>query len=351
MDDVFGRMSVVARVGEASESPTRAGADAEVQGDSFIPAAEKYEIEATIGQGGMGEVMLVRDRDLQRQVAMKVLRESMADDVTHRLRFVAEAQATSQLEHPGIPPVHDIGISPSGRLYFTMKLVRGKTLAEVLQDLLLGVRPVRKEYTLHKLVSVLERITEALHFAHEKGAIHRDLKPENIMLGEFGEVHVIDWGIAKVSADGNEFEDELGDSTGISTSGTDALMTLVGTIKGTIPYMSPEQARGDGDLDRRSDVYALGCLLYEMLTLHAAFEGGGMELLSRVRQGDFPPVEGRNAKRPTPAPLAEICTRAMSLKRDDRPGTAREVGDDLRAWLDGRAERARKHAEAEARVG
>jgi len=346
--NAFGRMSVVARVGEASESPTRAGADAEVESDNFAPAAEKYDIEASIGQGGMGEVMLVQDRDLQRQVAMKVLRESMADDVTHRLRFVAEAQATSQLEHPGIPPVHDIGISPSGRIYFTMKLVRGKTLAEIVKDLLLGVRDVRRVYTLHKLVTVLERITEALHFAHEKGVIHRDIKPDNIMLGDFGEVHVMDWGIAKVSSEEDEFEDEFGDPESISTSGTDALMTQVGTIKGTIPYMSPEQARGDGDLDRRSDVYAVGCLLYEMLTLHAAYEGSGMELLARVRKGDFPAVEGRNAKRPPPAPLAELCTRAMASDRDDRPATAREVGDELRAWLDGRADRARKHAEAEA---
>jgi len=210
------------------------------------------------------------------------------------------------------------------------------------------VRPVRKEYILHKLVSVLERITEALHFAHEKGVIHRDIKPDNIMLGEFGEVHVMDWGIAKVSAGEEELEDEFGDSTAISTSGTDALMTQVGTIKGTIPYMSPEQAHGVGDIDRRSDVYAVGCLLYEMLTLHAAFEGEGVQLLLRVRKGDFPPVLGRNAKRPPPAPLAEVCTRAMSLERADRPATAREVGDELRAWLDGRAERARKHAEAEA---
>jgi serine/threonine-protein kinase len=125
-------------------------------------------------------------------------------------------------------------------------------------------------------------------------------------------------------------------------------MTQVGTIKGTIPYMSPEQAHGIGDLDRRSDVYSLGCLLYEMLTLHAAFEGDGVNLLLRVRKGDFPAVETRNPRRPPPATLAELCTRAMALDRADRPATAREVGNELRAWLDGRAERSRKHAEAEA---
>ncbi len=355
--DGFGRRSVVGRVNQRGELVTRPaeeepaaadGAESDGAGAAFSPAAEKDEIEATIGEGGMGEVMLVVDRDLKRQVAMKVLRGTMADDVAHRLRFVAEAQATSQLEHPGIPPVHDIGITDDGRLYFTMKLVRGRTLSEILKDLLLGVRPVRREWTPHKLVSILERITEALHFAHERGVIHRDIKPDNIMLGDFGEVHVMDWGIAKVSSEEDEFADEFGDPEAISTSGTDVLQTQVGTIKGTIPYMSPEQARGDADLDRRSDVYALGCLLYEMLTLHAAFEGGGMELLTRVRKGDFPPVETRNAKRPPPAPLVAICKRAMSSDRADRPATAREVGNDLRAWLDGRAERSRKHAEAEA---
>ncbi len=179
MGDAFGRMSVVARVG--GELDTRQGeAVPGGGGAAFTPAAQKYETEASIGQGGMGEVLLVSDRDLMRQVAMKVLREEVAGSKAHRLKFVAEAQATSQLEHPGIPPVHDIGITPEGRVYFTMKLVRGRTLGEVVKDLVLGARAVRREYTLHKLVSILEKITETLHFAHERGVIHRDLKPENI---------------------------------------------------------------------------------------------------------------------------------------------------------------------------
>jgi serine/threonine protein kinase len=153
----FGRMSVVAWAGGAGELETRAEPGG-APGAAFVPAAEKYEVEASIGRGGMGEVMLVADRDLKRQVAMKVLKDEMAKSAAHRLRFVAEAQATSQLEHPGILPVHDIGVTPEGRVYFTMKLVRGRTLAEVLRDLVLGVRPVRREYNLHKLVSTLERM-------------------------------------------------------------------------------------------------------------------------------------------------------------------------------------------------
>ena len=150
----------------------------------FTPATEKYLVEAPIGKGGMGEVYLVSDQDLQRQVAMKILRPEHGVGREQQLHFVAEAQATSQLEHPGIPPVHDIGVSPDGRIYFTMKLVRGRTLREVLHDLLLKRRDVQREYTLHRLVTVLERVAETMHFAHERGVIHRDLKPENIMLGD-----------------------------------------------------------------------------------------------------------------------------------------------------------------------
>ncbi len=138
-------------------------------GEEFVPAATRFVVEAPIGQGGMGEVFLVADRDLRRQVAMKVLKEEAAKSRAHRLHFVAEAQTTSQLDHPGIPPVHDIGIDQTGRPYFTMKLVRGRTLGEVIHDLLLRRRDVQKEYNLHRLVTVLERVAETLHFAHERG--------------------------------------------------------------------------------------------------------------------------------------------------------------------------------------
>ncbi len=160
----LGRQSIV----EWAEGAPDGGAD-------FTPAAEKYRVEAPIGSGGMGEVLLVTDQDLRRQVAMKLIRRDAAIGRDQRLHFIAEAQATSQLEHPGIPPVHDIGLTPDNRLYFTMKLVQGRTLREVLHDLALKRREVHREYSLHKLISILERICEPLHFSQRRWSLRRPL--------------------------------------------------------------------------------------------------------------------------------------------------------------------------------
>ncbi len=309
---------------------------------------EKYEVEARIGAGGMGEVLLVYDRDLKRQVAMKVLLEGGPADADAKRAFLAEAQTTSQLEHPGIPPVHDTGITADGAIFFTMKLVRGRTLREVLKDLLLGVREVRREYTLHRLITILERVSEAVHFAHEKGIIHRDLKPENVMLGGFGEVLVIDWGIAKKVA---EPADETDADWLVRTDGEAGQTTEQGLLKGTPAYMSPEQAAGrNAEIDRPTDVYQLGCILYEILTLHRAFEGTGYALMAKVTTGEFVPVTERNPRRPVPQPLAALCRAAMARSPSARPATAREFGAGLRAWLDGSSDRDRRHREAESLV-
>jgi len=309
------------------------------EADTFQPAQQKYAIGAPIGKGGMGEVFLATDRDLRRQVAMKLLRKDVGGGRDQLLHFVAEAQATSQLEHPGIPPVHDIGTTGDGRPWFTMKLMRGRTFREILHDLRLGREEVEREYTLHRLVSILERICEALHFAHERGVLHRDIKPDNVMLGDYGEVHLMDWGLAKVGADSGEIDTARVES---------GLETQYGSLKGTLPYMSPEQMLGQTDLlDSRTDIYALGCLLYEMLTLHPAFDPTDAEMIVKVQMGDFPDVAERNDDRSVPESLAAICRKAMAKEREERFGNASEMREALRAWLDGRAERERRHEEAE----
>jgi len=289
----------------------------------------------------MGEVFLVTDQDLKRQVAMKILRSDTGQGREQRMYFVAEAQATSQLEHPGIPPVHDIGLTADGRPYFTMKLVRGRTLGEVLHDLVVKRREIQREYTLHRLVTILERIADALQFAHERGVVHRDLKPENIMLGDYGEVHVMDWGLARVETDSAEYEQ-------VETARTVAgLETQCGVIKGTLPYMSPEQASAE-PVDGRTDLYALGCVLYEALTLHPVFDPQDKELFLKVQSASFPDVATRNPRRPIPAALVDVCRKAMARAREERYASAAEMREALRAWLDGRAERERRHDEAEA---
>ncbi|MHC4847145.1 MAG: bifunctional serine/threonine-protein kinase/formylglycine-generating enzyme family protein [Planctomycetota bacterium] len=334
MDFELGRKSIVEWAEEAPEE--RAAAD-------FTPAQEKFLVEAPIGSGGMAEVFLVTDADLRRQVAMKVLRRDIGEGREQRLHFIAEAQATSQLEHPGIPPVHDMGLTKDGQLYFTMKLVQGRTVREVLHDLLLKRKEVAREYNLHKLVSILERCCEPLHFSHEKGVIHRDLKPENIMLGDYGEVHVMDWGLARIQSTTDEYES----FETVETARTEAgFETQRGAVKGTLPYMSPEQLRG-AEFDRRTDVYARGCLLYEVLTLHPAFDPRDTGLFMKKQKGDVVDVRSRNPRRKIPEPLAVVCEKALATDPDERFATAAEMATALRRWLDGRAERERKHEEAE----
>lgn len=319
------------------------GADA---GSSVTPAPERFAVEGVIGRGGMGEILLVHDQDLRRQVAMKVLLPGGADDQESRLQFVAEAQATSQLEHPGIPPVHDFGMSVDGRLWFTMKLVRGQTLAAILAELARGEAASERDYTLHRLVTIVERLCEALHFAHESGVVHRDVKPENVMLGEFGEVHLMDWGLAHVeraTRPGAPLDARRDVRTRRTESGA---KTQHGTIKGTLPYMAPEQL--GGTVDRRTDVYALGLLLYEVLTLLPAFEPHREDLVQRVARGEVPAVESRNARRAVPGALGEACRKATAPDPADRFPNAKELGAALRDWLDGTSERERRHREAEA---
>ncbi|MHC4548088.1 MAG: SUMF1/EgtB/PvdO family nonheme iron enzyme [Planctomycetota bacterium] len=310
---------------------------------TFQPAQQKYTLGAPIGKGGMGEVVLATDRDLRRQVAMKLLRKDAGGGRDQLLQFVAEAQATSQLEHPGIPPVHDIGTTGDGRPWFTMKLVRGRTFREIFHDLRLGRKEVEREYTLHRLVSILERICEALHFAHERGVLHRDIKPDNVMLGDYGEVHVMDWGLAKVG----------GETGAIDTARVESgLETQYGALKGTLPYMSPEQMLGETDLlDPRTDIYALGCLLYEALTLHPAFDPSDPALLTKKLAEEVPDVAERSSDRLVPEALAEICRKAMAKEREKRFNNANELREALRRWLDGRAERERRHREAEKLAG
>ena len=239
----------------------------------------KYELVKPLGRGGMGSVYAVHDRELEREVALKV-----TTDTEISARLWQEARVLAKLEHPGIVPVHDFGTLPDGRTYYCMKLVRGERLDRwaARNDLRAALR-------------LLQRICEAVAFAHAHGVVHRDLKPENVMVGEFGEALVMDWGIAT------------------------ELAAPESAVMGTPLYMAPEQARGEAP-DVRTDVHGLGAILYFLLAArppYSALEGAPDPL-----------------PRSTPSPLVSICLKALAKDPTERYATAAELGEDVSRWLD-----------------
>jgi serine/threonine-protein kinase len=228
-------------------------------GDEPDLAGTRYELVDLLGRGGMGSVYRCRDRELGREVALKVSAGPTSPEALERLR--REARILARLEHPGIVPVHDVGVLSDGRVYYAMKLVRGQRLDASLEGAPLSLR-----------LGAFERICEAVAFAHAQGVLHRDLKPENVMVGGFGEVLVLDWGVAKLLD-----APEAGALPGPAPDGTG--VTAAGTVLGTPGYMSPEQARGDLQaVDERSDVYALGAILRRL----AGADGTGDRALTAI---------------------------------------------------------------------
>ncbi|GEM_PF-249115 len=301
----------------------------------------RYEILDEIGRGGMGAILRLVDRDIRRPVAMKVILGS--DDRGRTARFVEEAQITGQLEHPNIVPVHEIGLDPDGRLYFTMKLVKGESLETLLDRVNLaekagpaavpeGSAPLP---TLSDLLHIYLKVCDAVAFAHSKSVIHRDLKPENVMVGRFGEVQVMDWGLAKVLGR----EDAAGeDLVATIRSEAPAGKTLEGEVMGTPSYMPPEQADGRlEEIDERSDIFALGAILYRILTLDAPYTGEtSTNVLVKAVEGEVVPPRERRPERPIPAELEAACLKAMAKKKEDRYAGVKELQADIRAFLEGR---------------
>ena len=313
------------------ELPSR-GTSTDPASVACLAEHERYEDLGLLGRGGMGEVHQVRDLRLQRVMAMKRLHPRATSGSI--ARFVEEAQATAQLQHPGIVPVHDLGMAADGTLFFTMKQVKGRTLAQALRD-----DDTPGERRLRRFVGVVQRVAEAMAYAHARGVIHRDLKPANVMLGDFGEVLVVDWGLAKVLGPEGAVrevapdDDDDGDVT-TTRSASGGFRTRVGTVSGTPSYMAPEQARGDLEaIGRGTDVYALGALLYEVLSGRAPYRGRSGEVLQAVLRGPPPAPGGDEA-------LEALCVEAMARQPIARP-TAADLADALSGWLDGAQRRAR----------
>ncbi|QSH40149.1 serine/threonine-protein kinase [Lentisphaerota bacterium ZTH] len=306
---------------------------------------DKYKFVRSIGFGGMKAILQVRDRDTTRSVAMAIIPDYDDRPREDVARFIREARITARLEHPNIVPIHDIGVDSSGSPYFTMKLLRGRTLSMILSKLKNGDEEVLENNSLPRLLRVFVKVCNAVAFAHSKNIIHLDLKPENIHIGDYGEVLVLDWGLAKFTDDKDENISEKQDNPEELES-SNQFMTLDGVAKGTPGYMAPEQAAGrNNSKDARTDIYAMGSILYAILTFESplANRRDVKKILHDTVTGNIEaPSEIQNSFRPVPAALEAICLKAMSLDPQERYQSINEMRDDLFAFMSGYATVAEK---------
>lgn len=314
----------------------------------------RYQPRGEVARGGMGVVMRVWDDDLGRELAMKVVIPDVraGDDDAERVegrrvsRFLEEAQITGQLDHPCVVPVHELGLGADGQVYFTMRLVKGRDFGHVLGLVANGA----EGWTRTRALGVLLRVCEAMAYAHSKGVVHRDLKPANVMVGKFGEVYVMDWGLARVLGREDAHDMRLRDPTttsgvrtyrsGSQSWGDMAFVTMDGDVVGTPAYMPPEQARGRiEEIEARSDVYAIGAMLYHVLAGEMPYVAHGesksnVEVLNAVLEG--PPRPLRALRDDVPAELEAVCEKAMARDPAARYADTLALAEDLRAFLEGR---------------
>ena len=329
---------------------------------------ERFARREEVGRGGMGVVFRIWDQALRRQLAMKVVRErknsssevgegnaappggnDLHTDARLLARFIHEARLTGRLDHPGVVPLHDVGVDSDGKLFFTMRLVDGQDLGKVLDLALAG----KEGWTEARVLDVIVRVCETLTYAHSKGVLHRDLKPSNVMVGNFGETYVMDWGLAKLLDEEGTFDssrlengtdpDEDRTASSLRQGSDDEIswfQTLEGTVVGTPSFMPPEQAEGRVDqLDARSDVYSVGAMLYTLLAGRAPYTDPDSQttphrILSAVRRG--PPDKLTRWSPDSPPELVAICEKAMARSRSDRYADMAALTSDLRAFQENR---------------
>jgi serine/threonine protein kinase len=320
------------------------GAEEKTTGRRPSAPAPRYRILRPHGRGGLGQVSMARDEQLRREVALKEIRPERGDDPGVRQRFLAEAEITCQLQHPGVVPVYALEEGADGRPYYAMRFIEGRTLGEAIAQYHSRPTPLGFRGLLQRFVSVCQ----TLAYAHSKGVIHRDLKPANVMLGDYGETLVVDWGLAKrlggttaVGAAGNGEagnvpaapETALGPQTvDYRPAGADGL-TVEGQVLGTPAYMPPEMAEGRlEEVGPAADVYALGAILYEVLTGRAPYrDRSAEEVLEQVRRG--PPSSPSQVRRGVPRALEAVCLKAMARAIPERYSGAGEVAAEVERWL------------------
>jgi serine/threonine protein kinase len=296
---------------------------------SRIDRNTRYALFSQIAEGGKAIIYSCKDLHLSRTICYKALRKELADNEIEQQRFLREARVTAMLQHPSTVPVYELGRDNRSQLYFTMKLVQGYTLAEMLNP------EYRDRYDLSQLMEVVLQVARGLDFAHEHGVVHRDIKPANLLIGPVGEVLILDWGLAKIRSRESVREappEEVNEEVQANVDSSDLTITGQGKLQGTVIYMSPEQIRREEGIDRRSDIFSLGVVMYEILTGQPPIGGAGdrIDQVIEAVQHTEPPKPSAIAKFPIPKRLEEICLRCIRKDPKDRYQSAEELAGELR---------------------
>ena len=324
-------------------------------------SGDPIKVTGTVAEGGMGLVLQATDQHIRRSVAMKVLKPGFEYAADKLLRFVSEAQLTGQLEHPNIIPVYHLGISPSGQTFYTMKYVRGQNLEQIITGLREKDPETLKNYPLSALLTVFQKVCDAMAFAHSKGVVHRDLKPSNIMVAAYGEVLVMDWGLAKRIASTELPQaaavDELPKELPRGEDPLGGFQTMDGAVVGTPPYLSPEQAIGSADVGPEADIYVLGMILYSILALRPpVFLTNAAQVIQMISDNNLIPLramarlagpDGASApellhcpSNRVPDGLIAIVEKAMACEVKDRYSAVEELQADINSFQHGYAPKA-----------
>jgi serine/threonine protein kinase/formylglycine-generating enzyme required for sulfatase activity len=304
--------------------------------DEACSSSLRFQVLRPHARGGLGEIFLATDQELGREVALKQLQDRHADHPESRATFLLEAEITGQLEHPGIVPVYGLGQYADGRPFYAMRFIRGESLEGHIQRFHesggLGVEGRERSVEFRQLLHRFIAVCDAIEYAHSRGVIHRDLKPANVMLGKYGETLVVDWGLARLID--TKAKDSASEEQPLRPSAAGKVADSVASaLAGTPPYMSPEQAAGRLNLlGPASDIYALGAVLYSLLTGQAPVSGPDLGVIfQKVQQGDFP--RPRKLNRHIPTALEAICLKAMARRPEDRYASAQALAADVEHWL------------------